>query len=251
MVSEKKPRERDVRGDRYDRRASYQPHTLGKPPRAQRKPITVAQTSAGQTVTQLPEPHAVAAVPDPYDPAARIQVTVHRAVDVLEYERSRNFISVSQYETGRIVQAVLSLSGADILSSPGFEPSASRDVTLKNHVRMQKLLDNARLVQALMDRITHAVGASGARTLRAILTHEQSFAAYAAQRGRDSRRAVGHIAEHFRMLLEAVDDAFAAHGVRNQLERAFRGEATGEEFDERGRLVPNGQGFRFGDDNGR
>jgi hypothetical protein len=250
MADDNTKRDRDARGDRYDRRASYQPHTLGKAPKAQRKPISVANARAGQTITALGDAHAVIAVPDPYDPAARIQATVHRNVDVLEYERSRNFITVSEYETGRIVQAVLERAEGSHIGSPGFEPSGSRDVTLKNHLRMARNIDDARVVRDLMAKIEGAVGASGARALRAFLTHEQSFAAYAAARGKESRREVGHVAWYFRSLLQAVDEAFAAHGARNTVERAFRGAAESVSTDERGRVVPKGQGFRFGGDEG-
>lgn len=246
MADEKQKRQRDARGDRYDRRASYQPHTLGQAPRAQRKPIAVENARTGQTVTKLPDAHAVVAVPDPLDVGARIQATVNRNVDVLEYERSRNFITVSQYETGRVVQAVLERATGATLGSPKFEASGSRDSTQANHLLMLQRIEDAQTAARIMDKIVGAVGAAGARALRAFLCHELSFAAYATARGKESRREVGHVAWYFRSLLEAVDEAFAAHGARNTAERFFRGEAEGVETSADGRVVPRGQGFRFG-----
>jgi hypothetical protein len=100
--------------------------------------------------------------------------------------------------------------------------------------------------------------------LRALLCNEFSFAAWAERRGKGSGpRAKQQVATHFRMLLEACDEHFAAHGSlidlarlgRGETERQGKGQAAGyaiqaertdEATDERGVIVPPGQGYRWG-----
>lgn len=67
-----------------------------------------------------------------------------------------------------------------------------------------------------------------------------------------SERKAAQIADRFRFLPEALDETFAATGIAvkdaegNPMIYAETGEATGEEFDERGRLVRAGHGYRWG-----
>ncbi|KQP10118.1 hypothetical protein ASF28_02875 [Methylobacterium sp. Leaf99] len=67
-----------------------------------------------------------------------------------------------------------------------------------------------------------------------------------------SERKAAQIDDRFRFLLEALDETFAATGIAvkdaegNPMIYAETGEATGEEFDERGRLVRAGRGYRWG-----
>ncbi len=234
-------RQRDTRGDRY---------TLGRAYKPAGGVATVPRKAAA-----LPD---LVAVPDPWgDPGDRIIATVNRRVDLLEAERAKGNITVSQYETGRQVQAIFEkAAGARNTHEADFG-----DVRISDPTRRPETLDldairaitNAKEVAALMRRVQLAIGETPAHFLRELLTRGGTIKDYVkACDPLAGERQVTRIGDRFRYLLEVLDDAFAARGlvVKDETgERrilAERGEATGEETDERGRLVPRGHGHRWG-----
>lgn len=227
-------RERDPRGDRYNRAGSYQ-HGAGLGRAARRQAVDTA----------------VGAVDDPLEAGKRIQATINRRVDVLEMERGHGRITVSQYEVGRQVQAILerasgARSGGGIWNGP-----SSRDQVVAHELAVIYALDDARLVDKLKGKIIRAVGKPGARFLGEVLTGRQTFGQFAEARGKAGDRGTAYVAEHFRILLEYLDADFAAEGVATVIDRFFRTEDTGEVTDERGRVVPAGHGHAWGGEESR
>ena len=186
------------------------------------------------------------AVADPFAPDTRVLAGANRNVDVLEMERSHGRITVSQYEVGRQVQAILERGVGARLGSMAFDVRGSKDLTIAHELAIIYAIEDARLVAALKDKIVRAIGITGSRFLAEVLTGRQSFAQYAEARGKGGERGTAYIAEHFRILLEDLDTEFAAEGIKQAI-RAFHGETTGEETDSRGRTVPDGKGVYFGE----
>ncbi len=227
-------RERDPRGDRYDHRAAFDPRTNLS--RAARKGAVEVATVA---------------VADPHEPGKRVLATVNRHTDVLEMERSHGRITVSQYEVGRQVQAILERSSGARLASAGWSLSDAKDQTIAHELKIILAVDDARLVAKLKAKVVRAVGSPGARFLAEVLTGRSTFAQYAASRGKAGDRGTAYVAEHFRILMEYLDEDFAAEGVQTVAERFFQGERTGEETDEKGRVVPAGHGHAWGGEESR
>lgn len=241
-------RQRDPRGDRYDRRGAYQ-HGAG-----------LAQPARKQVV-----PTATVAIDDPLDPGKRLLATVNRRVDILEDERAHGRISVSQYETARQVQAVFERASGARLGSGGWEVGGSRDQTIAHELAIIYAIEDARTVQRLLGRVTRAVGEVGARFLKQILADRNTFAAYAQARGKGGERGTAQVAGHFRLLLEGLDEAFASRGLAADLQDLGAGETdrqgkgkpgryaaqaapSGEETDGSGTVVPAGHGEAWGED---
>ncbi|GLS44386.1 hypothetical protein [Methylobacterium brachythecii] len=231
----RRSRAADPRGDRYNRSGAYKHGAgVGKPVRRQ-----AVQTS-------------VCAVSDPFDPARRLQVSVNRNVDILEVERSHGRIQVSEYETGRQVQAILERASGARLGSSGWDISGSRDQTIAHELAVIYAIEDARLVAKLKDKIVRAVGTPGARFLAEVLVGGKTFAQYAAARGRSGERGTAGVANHFRILMEYLDEAFAAEGVKDVTrEWFFRAEPSSEPTDEKGRVVPKGHGHVWGGEESR
>ncbi len=222
-------RARDPRGDRYDHSQAFDPRTNLS--RAVRRKGPVTTTTV--------------AVADPFSPGTRVLAAVNRNIDVLEMERSHGRITVSQYEVGRQVQAILERGSGGRLGSMAFDVRGSKDLTIAHELAIICAIDDARLVAALRDKIVRAIGTAGARFLAEVLTGRMTFAQYAEAHGKGGERGTATIAAHFRILLESLDEDFAAEGIV-QAVRGFVGEATGEETDAKGRVVPDGRGVYFG-----
>ncbi|GJD92902.1 hypothetical protein [Methylobacterium iners] len=259
-VRKRKPsaeRRRDPRGDRYNPVGAYTPGVgLARGPQAFGIGTPIDQPKKRIVVT-LKDDSVTAAVADPYEPGKRIQATVNRRVDVLEHERANGRITVSQYETARQVQAIFEkASGARNTGDVDYG-----DVRISDPSRRPETLDldfiraisNAREVQALMRRVHAAIGETPAHFLRELLCRGGTIKDYV--RSKDmlaSDRKVTEIAVRFRYLLEVLDEAFAARGLvvkdenGDRVIRAEVGTATGEETDERGRVVPAGHGHLWG-----
>jgi hypothetical protein len=222
-------RQRDPRADRYNRSGAYVPGSgLGTRP-------------ASVNVDLAP-----GAVQDPYDPQARIAVSINRKVDLLEYERGRGLITVSQYEVGRQLQAVFERASGARVGGDWLGGVSTRDQTIAHELQILYAVVDAQLVKRLMRRVERAVGVVGARLLQKLLLGDETFASLAIARGMDSRGGRTAMANRFRWLLEAVDEEFAARGSLVDEVRAWRAEVEEVEVDERGRQVPRGQGYRWG-----
>lgn len=222
-------RARDPRGDRYNHSLAFDPRTSLSTAARRRGPVEVGTV----------------AVSDPLSPGKRLVAAANRNVDVLEMERSHGRITVSQYEVGRQVQAILELGSGARLGSAGWEVRGTKDLSIAHELAIIHAVDDARLVAKLKDKVVRAVGAPGARFLGEVLTGRQTFAQFAAARGKAGERGTAYIAEHFRILMENLDEDFAAEGVESAVQ-GFTGERTGEETDARGKLVPAGHGHAWG-----
>lgn len=154
---------------------------------------------------------AVAAVPDPMEPGARLLATVNRRTDILELERSHGRISEAAYQVGRVLQEAFERAGR-LGSSSNWNDGGRVDIAERHELAIAYAVQDARRVQALMRRVEAAVGVVGARMLRAVIGDRTSFAAIATARGRAGDRAVRDVAERFRWLLEETAEQFAARG---------------------------------------
>lgn len=227
-------RPRDARGDRYDLGGARPPGpALPKLPRGRRADaLTVA-------------------VPDP-TPACegdRVLATVNRRVDILETERANRLITVSQYETGRVVQAVLERASGARLGSGGWGQGGTRDQTEAHELAIVYAIQDAQIIRAMAERITRALGHIDARLLRLVLGEGRTYAEVAALQGKGSGdRAARYIAARFRDALAELDERFAARGVVTGEVRASRAAPSHEPTDAAGRVVPPAQAYRLRDD---
>lgn len=223
-------RRRDPRGDRYDHSQAFDARTNLSRAVRRRGPVQVSAV----------------AVADPFAPDTRVLAGANRNVDVLEMERSHGRITVSQYEVGRQVQAILERGVGARLGSMSFGVRGTKDLSIAHELAIIYAIEDARLVAALKGKIVRAIGNTGSRFLAEVLTGRQTFAQYAEARGKGGERGTAYIAEHFRILLEDLDTEFAAEGIAQAI-RGFHGHATGEETDAKGRTVPDGHGVYFGE----
>lgn len=217
-----------------------------------RKPIRLAPLTARLADVEI----GTKSVPAPYQPGLYETVPYNRRVDVLEEERANHRISVSQYETGRIIQAIFERASGAKLGSGGWSQGGSRDQTIAHELQIIYAIEDAETVKRYVTRVERAIGTVGTRFLRQILADRVSFAQYAAARGKAGERGLAQVAGHFRILLEGLDDAWAARGAtvleadaEGEMHPRIRAEgATPEacETDERGRMVPRGHGHRWG-----
>ncbi|WP_375453735.1 hypothetical protein [uncultured Methylobacterium sp.] len=255
---EKPGRQRDPRGDRYNRAAAYMPGVgLASAPQAFGVGSPIGQPGK-RVVVSRSAGHATVAVDDPYEPGKRVQATVNRRVDLLEDERSHGRISVSQYEIGRQVQAVFEKASGARSGSGVWGVLSGHEVPRDTHglssqeVSTIRAITDAQALKNLMTRIERAIGPVPTRMLRELLGGAGTFKGYAEARGMAGDRKASQVADRFRFLLEALDETFAARGllVRDKdgeaLIRAETGVRTGEETDDRGRVVPAGHGYRWG-----
>lgn len=252
---EKPSRARDPRGDRYNRSRATVPGSLAEIVPVQARPTRVSMmrdTKTGrpvQRVTRDRDAIAIGAVPDPYAPEGRIEVRVNRRVDVLEGLRSRGHISVSEYEVGRAVQAVLERASGAKLGSGGWNPGNKADQTIAHELAIIYAVEDSRVVAQWVDRIVRALGMLDARLLRRILGERRTFEEVAALQGKGGERGRRYIAERFRDALTALDEAFAARGlVTGEIRGERQAAIAGEEVDAAGVLVPPGRGFRVAED---
>lgn len=153
---------------------------------------------------------AIAAVQDPLEPKARLLVTVNRAVDTLEMERSHNRISEGAYRVGRECQAMF--EAASRSSSTGSAwINETRGDPAQAHIR-QLAAGKARAeeIMAFEERLNRTIGEMGTRFMRQILGENRSFQEMAG--ALPSERKVAFIAQRFRVYLEELDEAWAARG---------------------------------------
>lgn len=220
--------------------------------RRRHQPVRLAPVTARDLTLDL----GTKLVADPLEPGAFTHAPFNRRVDVLEEEISNRRITTSQYEIGRIIQAVFERASGARLGSGGMGEGGSRDQTIAQELKVIYAIEDAETVKRYVSRIERVIGTVGARFLRQVLADGTTFAQYAEARGKGGDRGRNQIGEHFRILLEGLDDAWAARGSaifeedaqgemhpRILAQRAQR-EAT--ETDERGRVVPQGQGYRWG-----
>ena len=181
---------------RYDRRTSsarMPADGLARPPKSRNV----------NTVT--------ASVVDPWgDGVERHQMTVNRAVDILELERSHGRISEAAYPTGRQLQAVFEKIGA--VGGTNWQGTSRVDVMMQQELRVMTSLDHARFVTATFERMRARLGMIDARLLRRILGERMGFPEAAALQGKAGERGTAYIAGRFRDALEDLAEAWSAKG---------------------------------------
>lgn len=195
-------------------------------------------------------------IDDPSEPGTEVFATLNRRVDILEYEKAHKRIGEQQYCLGRIVQAVFERCAGRV-GSGGWNAGSRVDAVTANELRMIYAVDDARVVQAYMDRITRALGHIDMRILRQVLGERLTFAQVAEARGRAGRQGTAYYADRFRDALAALVEAWAAKGTAQRDEEGRpkisgeRAAPTGEETDAAGVVVPRGHGQVWGVDQGR
>ena len=227
---------------------------------SERQKALLPPTGVGMPVPSQNVRTKLAAVDDPLEPKAKLLATVNYRVDLLEQERANKRISPAAYLTGRILQAAF--EKATHVSSSNWRGGDRVDGSLRIDERYERLLGNAEAMNQTMSRLIAKIGSDGAGFLRLILTGERSIQAYAAQEqaehsrrlglrrdpGKVSDRAITRVADRLRHLLEVVAEELAATGKARS---TIRGEQAApnpdEDFDEKGRLVAPGEGYRWGD----
>ena len=151
-----------------------------------------------QTATKL--------LPAAYAPGRYDEVTFNRRVDVLQTERSAGRISEADFIVGRMIHAVYERASGARLGSTDWASGGSRDMTIALELNIILSIDDAERVQKFTARLERAIGAVGTRFLRAILAEGQTFAAYAAARGKGGDRGTAQVAAHFRFLLAGLTE---------------------------------------------
>lgn len=193
--------------------------TTRVPASSRRREITLA----GRTARDVEVVTSKRSVPDPFEPGAFLTASVNRKVDVLADERSKGRITEAQFLVGRMIQAVYERGSGARLGSAGWNVSGSRDQTVAHELAILYAIDDAETVRKFTRRLEDAIGAVGARFLRAILAEGKTFSSYAAERGRGGERAATDIAKRFRWLLESLTESqHTATGAERQRIRATR-----------------------------
>jgi hypothetical protein len=188
---------------------------------------------------------------DPGKPPLPVQATVNKRVDLLEIERGNNRINEGMFRNGRIIQALFErieggVGGCNWQGTDRIDAFTAHELQIINK---QVTIESARKEIA---RVERAIGTTGTRFLRRMLTQGQTFEKEANDRGKGGDRGKAQIAAHFRLLLENITEAWEARGTAGQ---PIRGEApdptSTEETDVNGVIVRPGQGYRLAQDPAR
>lgn len=237
-------RARDPRygqGDRYTTRGAIDPGAVTRSTRGVSLAIVAVEDP-------LPDPTR-----PPLSQPPRVLAAANRRVDILEWEISHGRIKPSEYNVGRIAQAIFERMSSARLGSGGFSPGDKVDQATAHELAVIYKVDDARTVVAWCKRIERAIGPIDARLLRQILGDRLSFSDVAASRGRAGEKGTRYYAERFRDALEELDGALAARGRQVMDDagapqiRAHRADGD-EETDAAGVVVPAGRGFRIVDE---
>jgi hypothetical protein len=207
--------------------------------------------------------HAIVDDPMEKDGAKKLRVAINYRTDALENERANRRISPAAYMTGRIMQHIFETSTR--VSGSNWRGGDRVDAAVAHEDAIIRALGNADKRDELMAQLEDDLGKKGVDFLRKILTGERTFQSYAAHEhdlaarrlglrrgapgaGKPGDRAIGRVADRFRWALEEAAEILAATGKSRAPIRGVRAEhITAEEFDEKGRLVPAGQGYRWGE----
>jgi hypothetical protein len=163
MVSAKKTQDRK-RG-RYDLTRARDLGQRGEPARH-----AIAVRNVAPATVAVPDPKRSAHEP----PDARIIATVNRKVDILEVEYGHGRISDAAYGEGRLAQMLFERAG---LSSGGAAFAGSRvDAVVAKELAVIRRIDDARLITAMVEKLTDTLGVIDARIVREVLGENRTYA---------------------------------------------------------------------------
>jgi len=175
-------------------------------PLAAPAPATGLATASSSNVATT-----TAAVVDPYAPERRLQVTVRRDIDVLEWELSHGRLSEAAYLAGRELQRAyerLPATGgaSNWRGGDRIDPLTAQGQHLD---RLQLAVHN---VRCLEQRAARIIGTAGVAFLALVLRDGRTFAELAELEPRQSQTSIIRAADRFRWLLHALAEGWAAHG---------------------------------------
>lgn len=226
-----------------------------------RREATLPSTGVAIAIRSPQVRTKVAAVDDPFadsPQSPKLLATVNYRVDLLEQERANKRLTPAAYLTGRLLQAVF--EKASRVGSSNWIGGDRVDAAVAHEKQILAMLRNARLIAALEERMKEKVGSNGTDFVRKLLTGERTFQSYAAQQQqiqarrlglrqptKVSDRAINRVAEQFREVLEDLAEGLAAAGkARSPIRGEQAPENPAEDFDDKGRLVAPGAGYRWG-----
>ncbi|WP_139307675.1 hypothetical protein [Methylobacterium sp. 275MFSha3.1] len=178
------------------------PDTMPRAPSPDRgrEAVGPRKATAARRTAVAPVPLASPAVVQPGGGATR-------RVDLLAAERGNDRITEAQYLVGRMIQAAFERGSGARLGSGTWNDAPASGTSAAQDLAMILKMEDAERIRRFMARLEQEIGRSGARFLRAILADGHTFKSYAAARGRTGEMGVRSIAEHFRLLLEALTEA--------------------------------------------
>jgi hypothetical protein len=143
--------------------------------------------------------------------------------DILDRELRHGRITLGAHSTGRALQALWEQTSRIGGVAAYLGQSDRVDGTSRKGDIMGRSLDNLRRARAVAEKMERVIGREDARFVREVLCGAATFAEYARARGRrTSERQVRAVAQHWRMLMEILADAFGGKGHRTGQIVSFR-----------------------------
>jgi hypothetical protein len=148
---------------------------------------------------------SVAAVDDPLEPGARVQVTVNRRVDVLENERAQGLITNTAYLAGRFVQALFERSRGARGGSAGPWREGGVTDAWSHDAKLVRALHDAATLERYLAAMRGLLGVTDTAIMSDMLGDNYTYEQAAARRHRGGGiRARSYVAARFRDALELV-----------------------------------------------
>jgi hypothetical protein len=148
---------------------------------------------------------SVAAVDDPLEPGARVQVTVNRRVDVLENERAQGLITNTAYLAGRFVQALFERSRGARGGSAGPWREGSVTDAWSHDAKLVRVIHDVQTLERYLTAMRGVLGQRDTEIVYDMLGDGLTYAQVAARRaGRNTARTRAYVAARFRDSLTLV-----------------------------------------------
>jgi hypothetical protein len=146
----------------------------------------------------------LAAVADPLEPGARLQVSVNRRVDILEMERSQGLISNPAYLAGRFIMMLFERSRGARGGSAGPWREGGTSDAWNYEAKLVRALNDAATVVRYSKSMAGLLGDYDMALVGDILGDGYTYEQCALRRGRHGARARGYLAQRFREALEQI-----------------------------------------------
>lgn len=147
------------------------------------------------------------------EPELRLQATVHRNVDVLEWEHSHGRLDEAAYLVGRQLKRAYERLPAAACTS-NWQGGDRVDGASAQGVIIERMHAAARHVHVIERRAAQVIGQAGVTFLALILRDGMTFADIAARDPHASRATTTRVADRFRWLLAQLATGWAARGRR-------------------------------------